>query len=159
MKHLFFNIVTSLLLMQFQLAFAQSSAPQKPLATTLNHIALNVVDLEKSTAFYKDVLNLQMIPEPFHDGLHTWFSIGGNAHLHLIQRATDTIAHDKNTHLCFSVKSMDDFVATLDQYNIDRINWTGDSREPTLRVDGVKQIYFRDPDGYWVEVNDDFPKE
>ena len=158
MKYLLLNLFISLLFTQFQPVVAQS-ASQKPLATTLNHIALNVVDLEKSTAFYKEVLNLKMIPEPFHDGLHTWFSIGDNAQLHLIQRATDTIAHDKNTHLCFSVKSMDDFVATLDQYNIDRINWTGDSREPTLRVDGVKQIYFRDPDGYWIEVNDDFPKE
>jgi lactoylglutathione lyase len=54
---------------------------------------------------------------------------------------------------------MDDFIATLDKHNIDRINWVGDSKEPTLRVDGVKQIYFQDPDGYWVEVNDDFPEE
>ena len=23
-----------------------------------------------------------------------------------------------------------------------------------VRVDGVKQIYFKDPDGYWIEVND-----
>lgn len=159
MKHVIISFIISLLITQFQPALAQSTAPQNQLATTLNHIALNVVDLEKSTAFYKDVLNLQMIPEPFHDGLHTWFSIGGNAQLHLIQRATETIEHNKNTHLCFSVKSMDDFIATLDKYNIDRINWTGDSKEPTLRVDGVKQIYFQDPDGYWVEVNDDFPKE
>jgi lactoylglutathione lyase len=24
----------------------------------------------------------------------------------------------------------------------------------TTRVDGVKQIYFKDPDGYWIEIND-----
>jgi lactoylglutathione lyase len=23
------------------------------------------------------------------------------------------------------------------------------------RVDGIKQIYLQDPDGYWIEVNDD----
>jgi lactoylglutathione lyase len=159
MKHIIISFVLSLLFTQFQPAFAQSAAPQNQLPTTLNHIAVNVVNLEKSTAFYKEVLNLHMIPEPFHDGLHTWFSIGGNAQLHLIQRATETIEHDKNTHLCFSVKSMDDFSATLDKFNIDRINWVGDSKEPTLRVDGVKQIYFQDPDGYWIEVNDDFPEE
>jgi len=24
-----------------------------------------------------------------------------------------------------------------------------------LRPDGIQQIYFQDPDGYWIEVNDD----
>ena len=24
----------------------------------------------------------------------------------------------------------------------------------TLRPDGIQQIYFRDPDGYWIEMND-----
>ena len=151
MKYFLICLSFSGLLLQASTSFAQSFA-------TLNHIAINVVDLEESTAFYKEILNLKEIPEPFHDGIHTWFSIGGNGQLHLIERASETIEHDKNTHLCFSVPSMDDFIATLDEHDIDRINWVGDSKEPTLRVDGVKQIYFQDPDGYWVEVNDDYPK-
>lgn len=130
--------------------------PDQP-AVTLNHIAVYVKNLEKSTDFYKKVLKLSEIPEPFHDGRHTWFSIGSHSQLHLIQGAKEITEHDKNSHLCFSVKSVDNFVATLDKFNIDRINWAGDSKEPTLRVDGIKQIYFRDPDGYWIEVNDDFP--
>jgi catechol-2,3-dioxygenase len=24
-----------------------------------------------------------------------------------------------------------------------------------VRPDGVKQIYFQDPEGYWIEINDD----
>lgn len=43
-------------------------AQQKAL---LNHIAVYVVDLKVSTAFYKDVIGLDTIPEPFHDGRHT----------------------------------------------------------------------------------------
>ena len=35
---------------------------------TINHIAVYVYDLPKSVAFYKDVLQLPEIPEPFHDG-------------------------------------------------------------------------------------------
>lgn len=158
MKLLALLLTTGALFLFGSASLAQSDASSPSAATTLNHIAVNVVDLEKSTTFYREVLNLDTIPEPFHDGLHTWFSIGGNGQLHLIQRATEAIEHDKNTHLCFSVPSMDDFVARLDEYEIDRINWTGDSREPTLRVDGVKQIYFQDPDGYWIEVNDDYPE-
>lgn len=135
---------------------AQSAATEQP-AVTLNHIALYVYDLEKSTAFYEDVLQLKKIPEPFHDGKHTWFSIGAQSQLHLIEGAVEITEHDKNSHLCFSVKSVDDFITRLDQFSVDRINWAGDSREPTVRVDGIKQIYFQDPDGYWIEVNDDFP--
>ena len=158
MKYLLMPLMFMLLFTQFQPVFSQASSSQTQTAATINHIALNVVDLEKSTAFYKNILNLPILPEPFHDGLHTWFSIGGYGQLHLIQRASETIEHDKNTHLCFSVKSMDAFMATLNQYEVDRINWVGDSKEPTVRVDGVKQIYFQDPDGYWIEVNDDYPE-
>ena len=27
-----------------------------------------------------------------------------------------------------------------------------------LYLDGVKQLYFVDPDGYWIEINNDYPK-
>jgi lactoylglutathione lyase len=30
----------------------------------------------------------------------------------------------------------------------------GEKMAITNRVDGVKQIYFKDPDGYWIEIND-----
>jgi catechol 2,3-dioxygenase-like lactoylglutathione lyase family enzyme len=43
---------------------------------SLNHIALYVVDLKISTSFYHDIVGLDTIPEPFHDGRHTWFNIG-----------------------------------------------------------------------------------
>ena len=32
--------------------------------------------------------------------------------------------------------------------------WTGVPLETNDRPDGVKQVYFQDPDGYWIEVND-----
>jgi lactoylglutathione lyase len=33
-------------------------------------------------------------------------------------------------------------------------NWAGEKSAVTRRVDGVKQIYFQDPDGCWLEIND-----
>jgi lactoylglutathione lyase len=63
--------------------------------------------------------------------------------------------HDKNTHLCFSVASIDDFIANLKKNNVEFENWAGEKNTVTKRVDGIKQIYFRDPDGYWIEINDD----
>ena len=37
-------------------------------------------------------------------------------------------------------------------------SWTGEKMKVTTRVDGVKQLYFVDPDGYWIEINNDYPK-
>jgi lactoylglutathione lyase len=135
----------------FLVGFTAVAQQQKP---TLNHIALYVTDLKKSTAFYQDIVHLDTIPEPFHDGLHTWFGIGPLSHLHLIQGATAAAAHDKHNHLCFTEPSLQEFTMMLDKNNIDYESWAGEKKSVTLRVDKVKQVYFQDPDGYWIEIND-----
>jgi lactoylglutathione lyase len=33
-------------------------------------------------------------------------------------------------------------------------DWSGKSGEITLRPDGIHQIFLRDIDGHWIEVND-----
>lgn len=134
-------------------SFAQTSAGKDP--AVLNHIAVYVTDLTKSTAFYEKLLNLQQIQEPFKDGKHIWFTLGAAGQMHLILGAKQTTVHDKNEHLCFSVSSIPDFIQLLEKEKIDYANWPGTAKEPTIRVDGVKQIYFQDPDGHWLEVNDD----
>lgn len=126
----------------------------QPPAPRLNHIAFYVTNLETSTRFYRDVIGLDTIPEPFHDGRHTWFLIGPKSHLHIISGATVSLPKEKNTHLCFTVPSVDVFIDRLVKNNIAYENWAGQPSAVTNRVDGVKQIYFRDPDGYWIEVND-----
>ncbi len=129
-----------------------ASAQQKKVV--LNHIALYVTDLKKSTAFYSDIIQLDTIPEPFHDGKHTWYGVGPKSHLHLIAGAVQKKEHDKNVHLCFSVPSVDEFVTRLQKAAIVYEDWGGNKGKIQTRVDGVKQIWFRDPDGYWVEIND-----
>lgn len=143
-------------LLSFLAAITANAQQGKPV---LNHIAHFVKDLKTSTAFYQEIVDLDTIPEPFHDGKHTWFSVSENSHLHLIQGAKKITVHDKNSHLCFSVPSVEEVVARLQTRSIPFENWAGNSGEITTRVDGVKQIYFRDPDGYWIEINNDYPKE
>lgn len=138
-----------LLLATVMTSFAQKKSP------ILNHIAIYVYNLEKSTAFYRDIVQIDTIPEPFHDGRHTWFKIGEHSQLHLISGAKEITTHDKNSHLCFSIASMDEFIARLHANHIPFESWQGLADKPTLRVDGVKQIYFKDPEGFWVEINDD----
>jgi len=137
------------LLCAFSIVSAQDTQPK----ARLNHIALYVVNLKESTSFYKDVVGLDTIPEPFHDGKHTWFGVGPKSHLHLIEGAKGKTPHDKNSHLCFTVPSVDEFITILKKYKTEYESWMGEKNSITTRVDGVKQIYFRDPDGYWIEVN------
>ena len=121
---------------------------------SLNHIALTVHNLGKSTAFYKNIIGLDTIPEPFHDGKHTWFQIGPLSHLHLIEDPKTVNAPYKGTHLCFTVPSVLDFIERLKKAKVPYEDWAGKPNAFTLRVDGVKQIYFQDPEGYWIEIND-----
>ena len=122
---------------------------------SLNHMALYVVDLQQSTAFYRDIIGLQPMEEPFKDGRHTWFKVGEHSQVHIISGAAKATVHDKNTHLCFSVPSMDAVLAALKKHQIPYEDWPGKANSVTHRVDGVQQIYLRDPDGYWIEINDD----
>ncbi len=131
----------------------QTSNAQK--APHLNHIAVYVKSLPVMTAFYQKIVGLDTIPEPFHDGRHTWFAVAEHSHLHLIQGAAEVVAHDKNSHLCFSVESMEDFIKVLQKFNVPYEAWNGTKNSVTTRVDGVKQIYFQDPENYWVEINND----
>lgn len=153
MKYFVFIVLTLFALNPLQKSMAQNDKKQP--AAVLNHIAVYVTDLKEATDFYENVFNLPQIPEPFHDGRHTWFSLGTSGHLHLIQGAKKNELHDKNEHLCFSVASIEDFISKLKTKNIAFENWAGANGAVTLRVDGVKQIYFKDPDGHWLEVNND----
>lgn len=120
----------------------------------VNHIAVHVSKLVPSKDFYKDILGLEEIEEPFKDGLHAWYDIGGGGALHLIEAADIPKERSKVNHLCFSMKDMDAFIATLKSTNYPFESWTGEKSKVTVRVDGIRQIYIQDPDGYWLEIND-----
>lgn len=139
--------VTFLLFFISMTAFAQIK---------VNHIAVHVSDLKESMDFYQNVLSLKEIDEPFKDGLHAWYDIGGGAALHLIEALDIPTEVSKVNHLCFSIPDMESFVKNMNTKNYPFESWAGAKGEITNRVDGVKQIYIRDPDGYWLEINDDF---
>jgi lysophospholipase L1-like esterase/catechol 2,3-dioxygenase-like lactoylglutathione lyase family enzyme len=127
------------------------AASQSPV---MDHTTVFVVDLDKSTKFYKDVMQLQQIPEPFKDSKHNWFRIGPHSQLHVVSGAKKVVPHDINIHLAFRVASLPDFMKHLDQLQVKYGNWQGEKKSQ-MRPDGISQIYFQDPDGYWIEVNDD----
>lgn len=151
MKLIFFTLMFFCSVFASRPVLAQASS--KPI---LNHIAVFVNDLEKSTRFYKDIIGLEVMDEPFKDGKHAWFTLGVQGQLHLISGAKAGLEQIKDRHLCFSVPSIDAFIVNLAKNKIRYSNWKGDGNTPTVRPDGIKQIYFQDPDGYWIEMNDDY---
>lgn len=146
-QSVFFALLFSLI--GHQRCWAQLPPP----ALALDHAAICVHDLKVSTDFYKSVLGLEEIPNPFNDGIHTWFRIGSHLQLHVIQRNC-AVAPEKNVHLCFRTTALPELANYLNKRNVRYFNLKGDSQELTTRVDGVKQLYLQDPDGYWIEVND-----
>jgi lactoylglutathione lyase len=147
MKRIALLILISLSAMT-QPASAQSIKPH------INHLAIYVVNLQRSVAFYTGVFGLDSIPEPFHDNKHAWYRIGPGMALHVIEGATQPKEYFQNNHICFSVASVDAFVPVLKAKNIPWVNAKGEKMQITNRVDGVKQLWVMDPDGYWIEVND-----
>ena len=120
----------------------------------INHTAIYVVDLKTSAGFYRDILGLDTLPEPFHDGKHAWFRTGPGIALHIIEGAPLKKDYYKNQHTCFSVASVDGFITALQKNNIPWEDRDGATMAVTTRIDGVKQVWLQDPDGYWIEIND-----
>jgi lactoylglutathione lyase len=134
------------------LCFLQGKAQTKP---HFNHTTIYVTDLARGADFYSRVIMLDTIPEPFHDHRHVWFKMGEHSELHVVSGAKEDIPHDVNIHLAFSVSSLPDFMKHLDQLGIKYGNFQGETGKIAVRPDQVQQIYLQDPDGYWIEVNND----
>lgn len=122
--------------------------------THFNHIALYVGDLQRSTKFYQDVIGAEIIADPFSDDRHVWFKIGEHNQLHLIAGSVAG-GPGRGMHFAFSVSSLDNFAAHLKTVGVAYENGKGRPDKVRTRPDGVEQIYLQDPDGYWIEINED----
>jgi lactoylglutathione lyase len=131
-------------------ASAQNNKPK----VTIDHVAIFVADLQKEATFYRDIMQLDTLAEPFHDNKHAWFTIGNGIAMHLIQGADQPKEYFKNHHTCFSVPSLTDFTKRLQDLKLVFEDVSGKQNAITTRIDGVHQIWLKDPEGYWLEVND-----
>lgn len=135
-----------------QTAFTQPAINKA--RAVLDHTAIYVADVKASASFYRNIIGLDTIPEPFHDGKHAWFAIAPGISMHIIQGADLKKEYYKNQHTCFSVPSIEVFASVLMKNNISWEDRDGAKMKFTTRVDSVKQLWLQDPDGYWIEIND-----
>ena len=81
--------------------------------------------------------------------------MGDGRELHLISVIKEPVTINKALHLGLSTASFDDFMKKLIELKIPYSDWPGKANTVNIREDGIKQIFFQDPDGYWLEVNNE----
>jgi catechol 2,3-dioxygenase-like lactoylglutathione lyase family enzyme len=112
----------------------------------LNHVALHVADVERSVAFYRDVLHLEPIPRPAFNFPGAWFRLGTDQELHLIGgREAQTQSHNRGNHWALQIDDMDAWENDLQSHGVAYL-------PRRTRPDGALQIYLVDPDGHYIEL-------
>ncbi len=147
------KIIRSSYLMLITILFTCFSFAQANFNFRKDHDALQVKDLTIAANFYEDILGLKEIPNGGLPEHIRWFQLDDKVQIHLIE-SKDEIIPAKGVHMSLNTEKLDGFMSFLKSKNIHFENWTGEKGVTNSRPDGVRQIYFQDPDGYWIEVND-----
>lgn len=120
-----------------------------------DHSTLQVKNIDKSIAFYKSILHLEEIGTPWPEDLNIrFFKIGKYQQLHIAHVNFGDVKLNKVMHLAFNVNNFDGYLKFLKDNKIKYSNFNKEYYKIEQRPDGVRQIYFQDPDGYWIEIND-----
>lgn len=124
----------------------QYPEPSPVRISQLNHVALHVADVDRSVAFYRDVLHLRPIPRPAFSFPGAWFQIGVDQELHLIgERKTEAVSQIRGNHFAMMV---DDFDAWEQHLTASGAKFAPRRQRP----DGALQLFVLDPDGHYVEL-------
>jgi catechol 2,3-dioxygenase-like lactoylglutathione lyase family enzyme len=118
-----------------------------------DHYTIKVNSLDVSATFYRDVLGLEEIKNRTEKPYIRWFSIG-DGELHIVEGDRSRIKTNVGLHLALKTSDLDGMISRLNSKNILLHDSSGTPHSYTSRADGVRQFYFQDPDGYWIEVNE-----
>jgi Ca2+-binding EF-hand superfamily protein/catechol 2,3-dioxygenase-like lactoylglutathione lyase family enzyme len=121
------------------------------LLTKVNHIAIIVSDINKSLAFYVEVLGLQQIRRPNFDRHGAWLTLG-NVELHLIKG--NPVVHEGDNLIVphISVES-DNIGEVLEKLVAMKVPFSKNVSVPdSSESKPITQFFIRDPDGYYIEL-------
>jgi glyoxylase I family protein len=132
--------------------------PRRMQLTGLHHLTAICANLERTTAFYRDVLGLELVREGTSDddpnARHFWFSAGGGgapgtliSFLEYPSLQRGAVGVGSVQHFAFVVESAEEQEAWRDYLR-------GHGVECTEVFDrgAFRSIYLRDPDGHLVEI-------
>lgn len=120
---------------------------------SLNHIAISVKDVDKSVMFYKKVLQLSEVKNTASISKTRWLVLTDTKQIHLIPRPELEVITNKAVHFALATTDFDTILKHLQALGIPFSDWKNTPKKEYIRDDGVQQIYFQDPDGYWIEIN------
>lgn len=129
------------------------SSAQNKFNLKSDHIAVLVADVDVAADFYANILTLREIGNAGLGDSFRWFELGNKVQIHLIE-SDEHIEKYKGVHFAISTDKLTEVMEHLKSNNIHFENWPGEAGAVNVRPDGVKQIYLKDPDGYWIEIND-----
>jgi glyoxylase I family protein len=133
--------------------------------TAFNHLAREVLDLEKSKSFYVDILGFEVIPRPPLDSEGYWL-YGNNLNLHLVKttvpRERRQVKVSRIQHFSSALPIVDHmaFLTT----DINAVKDILDAEDVYYKfceqpgVTGIKQIFLFDPDGNVIEISNCAPE-
>jgi lactoylglutathione lyase len=147
------TIKNTLLAALLLLAFTTYGQNSTRINLTFNHAALSVKQVDTSAYFYSNILGLQEVTNRTQVAGIRWFSLGEGKELHLISTVKEPVLINKAVHLALTTDTFDALVASLKANGIQYSDWPGTPNKISIRADGIRQVFFQDPDGYWIEVN------
>lgn len=137
---------------------ARLQEPSTKTSVAIDHVALNVADLDKSVSFYSAVFGFEEIPAAAKG--RRWMSLGRGIQLHLLGDRKQPVPDNRSVHLALTSDNLDPILQHLRDRGVTWTDFAGTvGAVGAVRTDGVRQIFFRDPDGYWIEVNDALKKK
>ena len=122
-------------------------------SVNFNHVALSVKNLDESAEFYMNTLNLKEITNKTKKASRRWFSLGEGKELHLISDYDGEVIVTKAVHMALTTSNFDQFIKKLQSMHVKYYDWPGSPNVISVRADGIRQVFFQDPNGYWIEVN------
>ena len=131
------------------------SEPKRMQLTGLHHLTAICRDVDRTIAFYRDLLGLGIL----HDGVsdddpgtrHVWFGTGPGlliSFLHYPQMPEGVVGIGSTHHFALAVESADELEAWRDYLRGHGVQAT----DVLDRGGAFRSVYVRDPDGHIVEI-------
>ena len=112
----------------------------------LEHININVSDLDASVKFYEDTLGMKQGKRPKFKSNRAWLYLGDTAVVHLTHGRIDAqVGSGTLDHLAFRASDLSGFTESLQRKNIS-------FEERRVPEQQQHQVFFEDPDGITIEI-------